>query len=330
MKTAHPSARVPVAAAESLWKLRVSMIGTFAVVTALATLIFVAVTSYLGMSGLGFAGILGFVVFFHVIQWLIGPYLIGAVYRAREIDPSGQYGWLHGSVDRLTSASGLGSKPKIMLAQIGIPNAFAYGSPLSGPRVAVTQGLVQALPQEEVEAVIGHELGHLKHRDVLVMMMISIIPAIVYYIGYSLYFSGFFGGGRGRSGGIGALLPVVGIGLIVFSFLLNFFVFYMSRLREYYADSHSARVIPGGARNLQRALVRIMQFGGKLRRGEGSQISQFKMFFIADPEAKISSYGDVDRVVEEVKGKKPSLLVELFSTHPHPAKRLRHLDRFVT
>ncbi len=57
--------------------------------------------------------------------------------------------------------------------------------------------------------------------------------------------------------------------------------------------------------------------------------NQLKMFFISDPDIAIKGYGDVDRLVEEVKREKPSLLLELFSTHPHPAKRLRFLDQFL-
>ncbi len=307
------------------------MLGTFAVITAIASLMLMAVMTSLGMQPVGLYGIVGFVLFFHVIQWLIGPYLIGAVYRTRQIDQSGEYGWIHDTVDRLSVASELRRRPKVMLARIGIANAFAYGSPLTGPMVAVTEGLVSNLPRQEVEAVIGHEFGHLKHRDVLVMMMISIIPAIIFYLGYMLYFSGWFGGmGQRGRGGNSAPVFLIGIALIIVSFILNIFVFYMSRLREYYADSHAAKVSSDGARNLQKALVRIMQAGGRLRRGEAQHVSQFKMFFIADPEIKLQASGDMDRIVREVKSQKPSILRELFSTHPDPAKRLRHLDRFIT
>ncbi len=85
-----------------------------------------------------------------------------------------------------------------MLSQIPLPNAFAYGSPLTGSRVAVTQGLLTHLDEGEVEAVLGHELGHLKHRDVQVMMVVSFLPALFYYIGYSMMLSGMFGGGGDR------------------------------------------------------------------------------------------------------------------------------------
>jgi heat shock protein HtpX len=80
-----------------------------------------------------------------------------------------------------------------MIADIPIPNAFAYSSPIAGSRVAVTKGLLKSLDEEEIEAVVGHELGHLKHRDVQVMMFVSILPAVFYFIGYSMLLSSLFG-----------------------------------------------------------------------------------------------------------------------------------------
>ncbi len=69
-----------------------------------------------------------------------------------------------------------------MLAQVPVPNAFAYGSPLTGSRVAVTPGLLTALNTDEVEAVLGHELGHLSHKDVQVMMAVSALPSVFMYL----------------------------------------------------------------------------------------------------------------------------------------------------
>jgi len=314
----------------SLLKLRLSMIGVWALVTALATLILVAVLTALGIPFFGLYGILGFVVFFHVFQWLIGPYIINAVYRVREVGRE-EHPWLHEIVERLSRKSGMNKPPKLMIAEIDIPNAFAYGSPLTGNMVAVTRGLLRNLDQEEVEAVVGHEIGHLKHRDVIVMMMISIIPAIIYYIGYTLYISGWFGGGAGRErGNGGAVALLLGLALMVLSFIFNLFVFYMSRLREYYADAHSSRVASSGARNLQRALVRIMVASGRISRMTREKYEQFKAFFISDPEVEIKAYrGDIEKLIEEVKNQKPSIFEEIFSTHPHPSKRLRFLDQFI-
>ncbi|MCD6125858.1 MAG: zinc metalloprotease HtpX [Thaumarchaeota archaeon] len=324
--------RVPAKIRPSLLKLRLSMIGVWAAVTGLATLILTAILLYLGMPIYGVYGILGFVIVFHFFQWLIGPYIINAIYSVREVKPH-EYPWLHRIVEKLSERSGLEKPPKLMLAEIDIPNAFAYGSPLTGNMVAVTRGLLNTLDESEVEAVLGHEIGHLKHKDIIVMMMVSLIPAIIYYIGYSLYMSGWFGGYSEREEGGGAgLILITGILLIVVSYIFNLFVFYMSRLREYYADSHSAMVAENGARNLQRGLVKIMMATGRLRKYlRGRSYGQLKMFFIADPDLGLRRFrGNIDELVEEIKREKPSVLAELFSTHPHPAKRLRFLDQFIT
>jgi len=324
--------RVPAKIRPSLLKLRLSMIGVWAAVTGLATLILTAILLYLGMPIYGVYGILGFVIVFHFFQWLIGPYIINAIYSVREVKPH-EYPWLHRIVEKLSKRSGLEKPPKLMLAEIDIPNAFAYGSPLTGNMVAVTRGLLNTLDESEVEAVLGHEIGHLKHKDIIVMMMVSLIPAIIYYVGYSLYMSGWFGGYSEREEGGGAgLILIIGILLIVVSYIFNLFVFYMSRLREYYADSHSAMVAENGARNLQRGLVKIMMATGRLRKYlRGRSYGQLKMFFIADPDMGVRRFrGNIEELVEEIKREKPSVLAELFSTHPHPAKRLRFLDQFIT
>jgi len=311
----------------ALWKLRLGMLGTFTAVVAVTTLILTGILTALGLPFYGVYGILVFVLFIHLLQWLIGPYIIDAVYHVRPLEP-GENPWLEETVRKLSIASGLRKPPKIMIAEISIPNAFAYGSPLTGDRVAVTRGLLETLPRDEVEAVLGHELGHLKHKDVLVMMMISIIPALVYYIGYTLYVSGWFGGGREERGGT-AYLFLAGIALMVLSYILNLFVFYMSRLREYYADAHAALTVHNGARRLQRALARIMYYTGFIRRRE--TYNQFKAFFISDPDVgiRVRYIRNIDDLVEMIKREKPSILADILSTHPHPAKRLRYLDKFI-
>jgi len=309
----------------SLVKLRLAMVGTWALITAVASLLFVAVLTLLRIPLLNLYTIVGFVVFFHVFQWLIGPYIINAVYRVRPASEAG-LSWLDETVHRLSVSAGLERPPKAYVAEIDIPNAFAYGSPLTGPMVAVTRRLAESLPREEIEAVIGHELGHIKHRDVAFMMAISIIPAIIYYLGYTLFISGAYGG---RRNGGGPYVFLIGLALMFFSFIFNLFIFYFSRLREYYADYFASKIVRDGARNLQRALVRIMALSGRVRREEAVHVEQFKAFFIADPEVKIQAIGDIDTLIERVKNSKPNTLAEIFSTHPDPAKRLRALDNYI-
>ncbi|MEM3589292.1 MAG: zinc metalloprotease HtpX [Nitrososphaerota archaeon] len=311
----------------SLLGLRVSMFAVWLAVVGTATLILTALILYLGLPTVFIYGVFGFVVLIHILQWIFGPYIINAVYQVKPADEY-EYGWLHQIVEQLSIKSGLRNKPKVMIAHIDLPNAFAYGSPLTGPMVAVTKGLIGKMPKEEVEAVLAHEVGHLRHRDVVVMLMISLIPAIIYYIGYSLYYSGLFGSYGRRNGSSGGAAILIGIGLIVLSFIFNLFVFFMSRLREYYADSHAALSVQDGARKLQRALVRIMILSGRISPSRRIKSDSLKMFFIADPDVALDPRLDINSVIEELRQSRPNRLADIFSTHPHPAKRIKHLDKF--
>jgi heat shock protein HtpX len=313
----------------NVWKLRMSMAGTLAAIIALSTLFATVILTLVGMFDLLTLAIL--VVVINIGQWLVSPYLIGALYRIRELSIQ-ENPKLHETVDNLSTKSGI-KKPKLMIAQIKIPNAFAYGSPLTGNRVAVTTGLLETLDAGEVEAVIGHELGHLRHRDVQVMMMVSLLPAVFYYIGYSLIISSWYGRQReGESTGI------IGLVFMAFAWILNMFILYLSRLREYYADKHSATIVENGQQKLSTGLAKIVQATknmGKAKK-QTQNLNAFKALFIADPDraetdsmalsvAKVS--GD-EKLVQEILSQKLTAFdrfIELFSTHPNIVKRLTAL-----
>jgi heat shock protein HtpX len=310
------------------------MAGTLAIIFGLSTLVFTVIMSLAGVFDLLTLGIL--VVSFNIIQWLISPYLVGAIYKVREL-PKNENPQLHQMVDNLSEKSKI-SKPKLMLAQIPIPNAFAYGSPLTGNRVAVTQGLLKSLNESEVEAVLGHELGHLKHRDVQVMMVVSFLPALFYYIGFSLMLSGMYRGRRDDSGGS----ALIGIGFLIFSWVLNLFILYLSRLREYYADRHSVSVVDNGAQKLSTGLAKIVHTTQKINsaqktRKEKPNSSAFKALFIADPARASTDAAELaamevqsdQKLVQEITSKKLTFadkLIEALSTHPNIVKRLRALQ----
>lgn len=277
------------------------------------------------------------IVSFNIVQWLIAPYLVGAIYRVREMK-SDENPRLQQMVNDLSRKSGI-SRPKLMLAQIPMPNAFAYGSPLSGSRVAVTQGLLSNLNDGEVEAVLGHELGHLKHRDVQVMMVVSFLPALCFYIGYSLMLSGMFGGNQQNRGGNNGNGALIGIAFIAFSWILNLFTLHVSRLREYYADRHSVSVVDDGATKLSTGLAKIVKsnaFGRKSQqqKQQGKTMNGFKSLFIADPDTAQEDLAAVQafenqKIVDEIITKEITFgdkLVEALSTHPNIVKRLRALQ----
>lgn len=317
----------------SLWKLRFSLIGTVAIIIGLSTLFFTILLSLAGVSII----VLPFVVIaFNVIQWLVAPYLIDSMYRVKEVKPD-EDPELHQMVDRLIQKSQI-KKPRLMKAKMTIPNAFAYGSPIAGTRVAVTTGLMDTLDSGEVEAVIGHELGHLKHRDVQIMMFVSILPAIFYFIGYSMLLSSMFNRKDSRDSGGAA---IIGLASILIYWVLTIFTLYLSRIREYYADRHSASIVENGSQKLSEGLAKIVHSTSNMKKMQHKNknsggSNSFKALFISDPDrseindAALRQIESGDRkLVEEVLRRKVTTfdkIMEVFSTHPNIVKRLKALQ----
>ena len=311
------------------------MVATLAAIFGLTTLVFSVVLLWVGYFDLITVGAL--VVVLNVAQWLLSPYLVGAIYRVKAL-PENENPRLHQIVADLSKKSGI-SKPQLMLSQIPLPNAFAYGSPLTGSRVAVTEGLLKSLDDGEVEAVVGHELGHLKHRDVQVMMVVSFLPALFYYIGFSLMWSGMLGGGR-RSEGNGNN-ALIGIAFMAFSWVLTLFTLYLSRLREYYADRHSASIVENGAEKLSTGLITIVEESKrsvKPNKNQAKSNTAYKALFISDPDRAnvdaqelkyVSQALSKKELLRETHAKQPTSgdsLLEILSTHPNIIKRLRALQ----
>ena len=314
----------------SLWKLRLSLVGTLAIIIGLSTLFFTIILSLTGI--FNYLTLVIFVVAFNIIQWLISPYLIGAIYRVKQVSKSEEPKLVE-MVENLAQKSGI-KTPKVMIARIPLPNAFAYSSPVAGNRVAVTEGLLKTLDSEEVEAVVGHELGHLKHRDVQVMMFVSILPALFYYIGFSMLLSSRYSRNE-REGGT-AVIGIIGIALY---WVLTLFTLYISRLREYFADRHSATIVEDGPRKLSEGLAKIVYSTKNMKKSNRNMgsLNSFKALFISDPdraEADAASITHMNghlsdqKLVEEVLRKEVTTLdriAEIFSTHPNIVKRLRAL-----
>ena len=314
----------------SLLRLRLHMLGTLAAIIAVSTLGIGLVLSMMGE--LNVVTLIAVVTVFNVGQWVLAPYLINALYKARPLSPE-ESPRLHRAVENLSGKSGI-KKPRLMISSLDVPNAFAYGSPLTGSHVAVTQGLLRSLDMNEVEAVIGHELGHIKHRDVQAMMFLSLLPSIFYIIARSTLFSRLYGRDR-RDLGASALIG--GVSMLVY-FVLLLFTMGFSRLREYYADQHSAMVVEGGAGKLSTGLAKITAASARSQGiGGVPSASGFKALFISDPDRALSDVYELQRaglssdvaLVQSIMSRRVTALDrlgELFSTHPNIVKRLRALN----
>jgi heat shock protein HtpX len=311
------------------------MVGTVAAIIGLSTLFLTIILSLFDALNLYTLALM--IVFINVLQWLIAPYLIDAMYRVKKVsrveEPE-----LYNMVDRLSKKSNI-KPPTLVIAKIPIPNAFAYGSPLSGTRVALTSGLLNTLENEEIEAVVGHELGHLRHHDVQVMMFVSILPAIFYYLGFSLMWSSAYSRRSERDGGNSLVL--IGLLSILLYWVLTFFTLYLSRLREFYADRHSTNVVDDGSRKLSEGLVKIAEWTERTRRQNRNSynMSSLKTLFISDPDNAARDLkeiyqtniwrSDQDLVAKYMNRRVTSAdtFAELFSTHPNMVKRLKALQQ---
>ncbi len=277
---------------------------------------------------------LGVVLLFGLIQYAVSPFIIRMYYHLREPETHEELR-VQRIVEDLARRSGM-STPKVWISDVGVPNAFAFSS-FGSRNVAVTKPLLDMLDEDELSAVLGHELGHLKHRDVQVILVLSLIPVALYYLGRGLLF--LRSGDREKSGYTLAL----GAALIVFGVLFSFIVRHFNRLREYFADAHSA-MIHLNPRPLQRALAKIHLAYESARHGYGAEVVEsatetpVKMLLIyafTEPlmEWFYEPYTgrrprilDLDAYVEELKQRKVSTAEELFASHPPIPKRLQFLD----
>ncbi|RDD52948.1 MAG: hypothetical protein BA066_07020, partial [Candidatus Korarchaeota archaeon NZ13-K] len=173
----------------SLLGLRLDMLLTLSLIIAVSTFVFTLLLGSIGLVG----GVI-LALAFNAFMWMISPYLLIGMYRLREIRRS-EIPWLHDAAEFLARKSGL-KTPKLYLAPINVPNAFAFGSPIFGYGVAVTEGLLRTLSEEEVEAVLGHEIGHIKHRDMHVMMIATALPSIFMQMGRWIMLSSIYAQGE--------------------------------------------------------------------------------------------------------------------------------------
>ncbi len=319
----------------NLVKLRFSMIGTITLLIIVSTVFFAILLSFFGVGNL--LSLAFMVIFSNLAQWLFAPQMINSMYKVREIAKT-ENSNLHDTIERLSQRIGLKKVPKVMMANMPIPNAFAYGSPIGGNRVAVTEGLMQSLQPEEVEAVLGHELGHLKNKDVQTMMFASVMPAIFYFLGSSMMSSAYYGvGDRRRTGGAAPML--IGIGSMIVHYVLTLLTLNLSRVREYYADQRSVSIVDDGARKLSEALAKIASSSSKMRlnRQTKANLNSFKALFIEDPDSSerdeiaisgAKMFKTDQQLVQEILSRKVTAadhMMELMSTHPNIVKRLKAL-----
>jgi heat shock protein HtpX len=292
----------------------------------------VGVSAALGYTNFIFYVILSLVLV--GIQYLLGPTIVGWVMKVRYVSEK-EEPELHQMVAELARAAGI-PKPRVGISNVSVPNAFAFGRYQSDGRVCVTEGILRLLNKDELRAVLGHEISHLKHRDMALITLLSVIPMICWYIAWGLMWSR---GGRDRNGGYVAL---VGVGAFLLYFITNLLVLYGSRIREYYADLGSVQV--GNAPSqLANALYKLVYSNTRMPKEALNQGGGFKAFFVNDPSSAWNEIRDLRQIDQDKNGvidnsdlmalrsKKIRVsfggtLKEVFSTHPNMLKRIKHLS----
>ena len=166
-------------------------------------------------------------------QWWSSDKVAMRAMRAREVTPE-EAPELHGMIDRLCALADM-PKPRVGIADMAVPNAFATGRSPDRAVVCVTTGILDTLTDEELEAVLAHELSHVAHRDVLVMTIASSAGIVAGMLTRGAQFGAL---SRGRNGAP-AVLGAIAISLIVYA--ISFFLTrLLSRYRELCADRSGA------------------------------------------------------------------------------------------
>jgi heat shock protein HtpX len=270
---------------------------------ALVYLFFIAVLWRLGIS-------LAFLVLIAVVllgaQYYFSDKLILLSLGAREVSEQ-EAPQLHEIVNRLAQMTGI-PKPKVALIDSPVPNALATGRDPNHALVAVTTGILDQLDEQEMQAVLAHELSHVIHRDIAVMAMASFFATIASFIVQMGLWGGFGGGygddrDRDRGGGAFIVIFLVSAAVWAISFLL---IRTLSRYREYAADRGSAII----TRDPSRLASALLKISGRMQRIPDTDLRQMQagsalMFF---PAVSRGSLG------------------EIFATHPSLEHRIARLQ----
>ncbi len=280
---------------------------------------------------------LGGSALFILFQYAVGPAIVAATTRLHYLKP-GENPWLESTVKELADKSGL-SMPRLAVVPNDTPNAFTFGRSASNATLAVHEGLLRQLNEAEIRGVIAHELGHVKHKDYVVMTVLSALPLIAYIIAQVALRAGAFSSAGRRNNKDNSGVALIIIGVISFAVYIITFLIVMrlSRLREHYADAYSAYVT-GQPRELESALAKIT-YGLSIspKPPEGA-----RAFYIEDPalakqevqhimdkkdEYDLDHNGVLDERELELAMEKESKstwvqMNSLFATHPPTFKRI--------
>jgi Zn-dependent protease with chaperone function len=281
---------------------------------------------------IGFTG----VIFF--LQWLLSPYLSDLVYqwlyRLKWIGIEGLEEKDKKVADFVKETC---RKNKIKIPKIGFieddnPQAFTYGSAAFNARLVFTQGIFTYLDTEERKAVFAHEIGHIVHRDFIIMTFAAFIVSMLYHISQVLI--------RSRSRGKESGYKIVGFVAYIFYLVGTYILLFLSRLREYFADEFSVKAT-NNSDALATALIKVAY--GIIAKPEEKRQSELlqgtRTLGIMDFKAakgigltylaclKLKSWEPIQKAFLFDLKNPWAFIYELNSSHPLVAKRIRRIEK---
>jgi heat shock protein HtpX len=295
--------------------------------------IVVMVGTYLGFHDFYFY--LAISVGLMLVQYFIGPKIVEWTMQVRYVTKK-ENPRLFEMVESLARKAGIPC-PRVGISPTNLPNAFAFGRGIKDGRICVTAGIMSLLDEPELRAVVGHEMSHLKNRDVLTITLLSVIPMIMYRLAFQFLF---YGNRRDR----GSNTMLIGIAAFIFYFITNLLVLYASRIREYFADRGSVSLGNSPA-SLASALYKLVYGAARIDKEDLKQVEGIKAFFASDPsrawqeikelkQLDQDKNGTIDQAELDLLRRKNIKLgaadkfMELLSTHPNMLKRIKQLSTF--
>lgn len=266
-------------------------------------LIFIAVGGYVG-------GEHGMMIAFliaagtNIFSYFFSDTLVLKRYNAIPVDESNAHG-LYEIVSRLTQKANL-PMPKIYIIPEEVPNAFATGRNPSHAAVAVTEGILKILNENEIEGVLAHELSHVRHYDILTGSIAAILAGAIAMLANFAKVGGIAGqsGGSRRGGGNGIVMLALAILMPIAATIIQMAI---SREREYKADKGAA-YLTGHPEWLASALRKLESYSNSYIMQNASE--QSAHMFIVNPFGSLTNKLSV-----------------LFRTHPNTSDRIAELER---
>jgi heat shock protein HtpX len=240
------------------------------------------------------------------IQYFFSDKLALLSMGAKEVSPS-QAPELHAIVDRLSQQMDI-PKPRVAIADTDMPNAFATGRSPKKAVICVTTGIMRRLDIDELEAVLAHELTHVKNRDVTVITFASFFATVAAFIMQWGFWLGLMGGDRRRDRDSGNAFVLVYFASILVWIISFFLIRALSRYRELAADRGSA-IVTGAPMKLESALMKISQGMARIPNEDLRSKETLNAFFIVPAIAGGASFS------------------ELLSTHPSLERRIAQLQK---